>query len=334
MAYDIVTIGSATRDVFMRAKDLMVIKDARFKTGAAECMTLGSKVEISEIFYTIGGSAANTAMTFVRQGLKTACITKVGKDIRGDEITRVLLRARIDTRFIKKDSRHMSPYSVVLLTSTGERSILVYRGAGEYLQGKDIPQSAFQAKWLYITHLGGKSAEAFPWLIHKAKKHNVKIAINPGATQLRMPPNKLRPLLSLIDALILNREEASYLTKIPFQKPHLIFEKLNRWVGGLIVMTDGPNGLVVSNGKYRWHAGILHEQKRIDRTGAGDAFGSGFIAGLSQGKDIPHAIQLGSANATSVLEYMGAQPGILYKHDSIYKWGRLKIQKETIKNEK
>jgi len=30
---------------------------------------------------------------------------------------------------------------------------------------------------------------------------------------------------------------------------------------------------------------------------------------------------------------MGAQPGILYKHDSIYKWGRLKIQKETIKNE-
>src|SRR3989344_899111 len=97
MPYDIITIGSATRDVFMRARGLVVVKDPNFKTGAAECMALGSKMEIDEIFYTVGGSAANTAVTFARQGLSTACIARVGKDLRGEEIVRVLAQENVDT---------------------------------------------------------------------------------------------------------------------------------------------------------------------------------------------------------------------------------------------
>lgn len=325
MPYDVITIGSATRDVFIKTKGMVVIRNSQFKTGVAECIPLGAKVAISDIVYTVGGSAANTAVTFARQGLKTACITRVGKDLRGDEIVRLLAKETIATDFIRKDPEHMTAYSIVLLSDAGERSILVYRGAGEYLQKRDIPRDVFRAQWLYITHLGGKLASAFPWLLQQSRKYRIKVAVNPGITQLRMPRARIRPLLNAIDIFVLNREEASLLTGVSYQKPHAIFQKLDTWVKGLVVMTDGPRGVTVSDGKTRWHAGILRERKRIDRTGAGDAFGSAFVAAIARGKNVHHAIQLGSANATSILEHIGAQAGILRKKDSIFKWGKLRI---------
>lgn len=328
--YDIVTIGSATRDVFMRARDLVLIKDPRFKTGAGECLALGSKVEVSEILYTVGGSAANTAVTFARQGFHTACIAKVGNDLRGEEIIRQLGEENIDTHFITKHPKLMTAYSAVLSAPSGERSILVFRGAGETLAPEDIPRQALRTKWLYITHLGGKSAKVFAWLIRNAASRGIKIAVNPGSTQLRMAEAKLKPLLNHIDVFILNREEASYLTHIPYAKPNEVFKKLDVWVKGIVVMTDGPQGLTVSDGKTRWHAGVLKERKLVDRTGAGDAFGSGFVAGFMKKKSVSYAIQYGSANATSKIESMGAQPGLLYKKESILRWGKLKIKTGAI----
>lgn len=325
MPYDVVTVGSATRDVFMRVKDMVVIRSRRFHTGAAECIPLGSKLSITEIVYTVGGSAANTAVTFARQKCKTACVARVGDDLRGREIERALAHEGIDTRFIRMDKTRMSAYSVVLLSKSGERSILVYRGAGTALQRRDVPSDAFRTKWFYVTHLGGDSASVFPWLVRKARSQRIKIAANPGTSQLTLPHKTILPLLKAIDILIVNREEASTLTKIPYVRHDEIFKRLDTWVKGLVVMTDGPNGVTVSDGTRRWHAGILRERRRVDRTGAGDAFGSGFIAALAHGKNVSHAIELGSANATSILEHIGAQSGILRKRDSIFRWGKLNI---------
>ena len=67
----------------------------------------------------------------------------------------------------------------------------------------------------------------------------------------------------------------------------------------------------------------------VDRTGAGDAFGSGFVAGLIQASRIEYAIRLGSANATSVVEYVGAKKGIVTKNDfeKSSRWKNFKINK-------
>jgi ribokinase len=89
-----------------------------------------------------------------------------------------------------------------------------------------------------------------------------------------------------------------------------------RSVHGLSVITDGSKGCYVGDGSYMYHAGIFPERELIDRTGAGDAFGSGFVSALI-GKDsfssqvIEQAIRAGSANATSVVEYIGAWEGLL-----------------------
>ena len=51
----------------------------------------------------------------------------------------------------------------------------------------------------------------------------------------------------------------------------------------------------------------------VDRTGAGDAFGSGFLSQWSQGKNLQESIVFASANSTSVVTKIGAKEGILHK---------------------
>jgi sugar/nucleoside kinase (ribokinase family) len=99
---------------------------------------------------------------------------------------------------------------------------------------------------------------------------------------------------------------------------------------GIIVITDGKNGSILSDGKIRLRAGIFKERKLIDRTGAGDAFGAGFVAGIIQNPgDYSYAIRLASANATSNIEIIGAKTGILTKEDFLKnsRWGKLKIER-------
>jgi sugar/nucleoside kinase (ribokinase family) len=67
----------------------------------------------------------------------------------------------------------------------------------------------------------------------------------------------------------------------------------------------------------------------VDRTGAGDAFGSGFVTGYIEKKNIADAIQLGTANATACLQQLGATNGLLKKGDW-GKWGKVKVIKEEL----
>jgi len=66
----------------------------------------------------------------------------------------------------------------------------------------------------------------------------------------------------------------------------------------------------------------------VDRTGAGDSFGSGFVSGLIRFEgDIENAIQLGIANANSCLQEQGAKNGLLEKKD---KFKKVKIIKSKL----
>lgn len=97
----------------------------------------------------------------------------------------------------------------------------------------------------------------------------------------------------------------------------------------VVIMTKGPKGVIASDGKYIYSAGIFKEKRFIDRTGAGDAFGSGFVAGLIRTKKIEEAIRLGSANGTAVVEELGAKNGLLTKnrYEKEARWKKFRIAK-------
>ncbi|MBI2278930.1 MAG: carbohydrate kinase family protein [Candidatus Brennerbacteria bacterium] len=313
--FDIITIGTATRDVFLRSPKFKVLRDPEhlkklgFVTGEAECFALGSKLSVEAPVFAFGGGAVNAAVTFARQGLTTGALVKVGEDESGDALLAHLKREKI-TSFAARDKKTASAYSVVLLTAGGERTILSYGGASEDLARRDIPWNKLSARWAYLTP-GALPMALMRELVVSLKKRGTSVAMNPSGAYVKMGAEKMKPLLSLLDVVIVNREEATLLTGFDFSKERKIFKRFDDLVPGLAVVTDGPRGAKVSDGRYLYIAETFKEKKLVDRTGAGDAFGAGFVAGLIQKRDVHYALRLASANATAVVEQVGAQEGIL-----------------------
>ena len=94
-------------------------------------------------------------------------------------------------------------------------------------------------------------------------------------------------------------------------------------------MTKGPKGFTACDNQSVYTGGILKGSVYVDRTGAGDAFGSGLISALIRGKSLEEALQFASANATGVLGAWGANHGLLSLGDDIYKFGKLKLDKKS-----
>jgi len=329
--FDIITFGSATRDTFLRLKkdSFQIWEESKFITGKALCFPLGSKVFIEDLKVSTGGGGTNTACTFSNQGFKVAYCGKIGEDKRGEAIISELKRFKIDTAFLKKDKKYLTAYSVILSLPQEERTILIYRGACHFLEKKDIPwQKIKNTKWFYLAPLSEESSQVFPDLVEFAKKNKIKVAVNPGNTQLNLGEKILNPLLRKVDVLLLNREEASELSKISPDNDRDLIKKLISLTPGIVIVTKGKEGSVVSDGKYIFEAKVPSVLP-LEKTGAGDAFGSGFLSGLLKKNDIEYALQLATANATSCIQKIGAKNGLLKKGEWGI-WPRVKVEKRKL----
>ncbi|MBI4992253.1 MAG: carbohydrate kinase family protein [Candidatus Harrisonbacteria bacterium] len=348
--YDIVTIGSVTRDNFLES-DYEIIKWPKTPSGRAICLPFGEKLPIKRLFLTTGGNSANASVTFARQGFQTACFGKIGDDLSGRELSQRLKKEGVQTTFSISENRPTA-YSSLLLKG-GERTILGYHGASDTWTLNDIPWRKLKSKWWYLS-LAGESDKFLKPLLQFAKKNKIKVAFNPSGHHIGHKRKEVLSALKDSAFLVLNEGEAADLVGIPFKKEKEVFKKLDNLTPGIVAVTDGPNGVTVSDGKYLYKAGVFKEKAVVDRTGAGDAFGSGFVAGLmhaerpassvrrSEKKElsanrytldaIRYAIRLASANATSVVEHIGATEGTLTKNqfEKQRRWSKFLIKIKKI----
>ncbi len=316
--YDVITIGSATQDVFLKSDAFKHVEDPEhlkkigFPKGEAECFAVGAKIELDDFQIEFGGGAANAAVSFSNQGYDTAAIFKVGDDVVGERVIDNLEENDVDT-IVSKDKRNKTSYSSILLMPNGERTILMYRGVTDKITKRDVPFSKLKAKWGYI------SPSDMPFSVVKRsvktlKRNGAKIAMNPSKTYVQMGIKKLKPLLKKLDVVIVNREEAAELTGVDYDDEKAIFRKFDKLIDdGIAVMTQGAQGSLVSDGRYLYRAGIYEGDEVKDRTGAGDAFGTGFVVGMMRKNEVNYALKLASANALAVIEDIGAQTGLLGK---------------------
>ncbi len=317
--YDIITFGSAAQDIYLKSEKFLPAYGNKFLTGEGVCLNLGSKTEMENISFFSGGGGANAAATFAKQGLKVAYCGQVGKDCFGDLILKELKELKIDASLVKQTSEKPTNTSVILIYPAKDKTILVFRGASDFLEKKDIPWDKLKnTRWFYLAPFSGKLAELTEAFIDFAKKNKIKVAMNPGYKQLFLPHQTLERIFKKIDVLILNQEEASLITKVPYNKEKEIFRRLDNLVSGICVMTKGKEGSVASDGKYIYKAPAL-PTKEIDMTGGGDSFSAGFISGFIKKNDITFAMQLGAANSSFNLRKMGAKEGLLAKNQSFPK---------------
>jgi ribokinase len=325
MKYDVITFGSATQDIYLKSKNFLPLIDKKSKVGKSIYLPAGSKMKVDDIAFSSGGGGSNAAATFASLGLKVAYCGMVGSDYFGDLIIKELKKFKIDTSLIKRTTERVSNISLILSYPDGEKTILVYRGAADLLRFKNIPAAQVKnAKWLYLAPFAEDMAYLTEELVDFAKKNDIKVAMNPGYNQLSLPHKILERVLAKVDILILNQEEASLLTKIPYVKEKAIFKELDRLVHGICIMTKGEKGVVVSDGQLLYRAPAI-KIKLVDSTGAGDSFNSGFLSGYIKSGKIEEAIRLGVANSASCLRQLGAKQGLLKKGQPLPK---VKVFKE------
>lgn len=316
--FDVITFGSATNDIFLKLKPA--------SQGNNEvCFPLGSKIFVEDLGFFSGGGGTNSACAFANQGFKTAYVGRVGDDPAGKMIMDDLKRFNVSAAFLQKDLKNRTAVSVVLSLDK-ERTILVYQGACHFMEKEDIPwQKIKKTRWFYIAPLYEKSAELLVFLVGFAKKNKIKVALNPGANHIKLGLETLKTVFSQIDVLLLNKEEAALLSGAPTSDETGIMKKLTSVCPGIIVVTKGREGSVVSDGKYIFEASAS-EVDIVEKTGAGDAFGSGFLAGLLQKNNIEYAIQLATANSVGCIQKMGAKNGLLKKDNK--SWHKVKVIKK------
>lgn len=319
--FDVITIGSATLDIFVKSPSFKVLPSSESETGVVLCEAYGAKIEVDEMQILSGGGATNAAVSFQRKGLRTAVIAEMGKDIAAEAVLRDLHDGSVDTRYMVQEPSERTAMSVVLVAPEGGRSIVTYRGASKMLEVRDIDWSSMETRWMYISSLGGH-IELLEKIVLFGQEKGIKIAVNPGGGELAKG-EKLRNLIGQLEVLVLNAEEACALTGMTIDKQEEAFEEVRKMGARYIVITKGQQGSYVYEEGKRWQSEALGK-KAVETTGAGDAYGSGFVAGLALGWDVLKAIQLAGVNAASVVMHVGAKKGLV-SIEEFEKWEMPKV---------
>tara|TARA_Y100000310_G_C20650832_1_gene799321 strand:+ start:1106 stop:2128 length:1023 start_codon:yes stop_codon:yes gene_type:complete len=300
--FDLISIGDVTEDVFVE-----VDKVASVHCHGETChldFKFGTKLGINKVSKLIGGNAGNVAIGSSRLGLSSALYAEVGKDSQGERLLKSFKNNKVSTKYFYLKKNEKTNYSVVLYFK-GERTILVHHEHRQY----KFPRLA-KAKWLYLTSMANGSERIFPPLVKYLKKTKASLGFNPGTYQLKLGLKKLKPILKQAKFICINTEETQRLLGTKKRDFQYLTKKLQETGPEISVITDGPNGTYCYDGKNYYYCPI-YEVPLIERTGAGDAFSTGFLSALVKGKTIPEAMKWGTLNSASVIQRVGPQDGLI-----------------------
>ncbi|MBU1167258.1 carbohydrate kinase family protein, partial [Patescibacteria group bacterium] len=253
--YDIITFGGATLDIFMKDKEFEISEVTNDLKKL--CLAFGDKIIVDDVHFTNGGGGMNTATSFAQLGFKTSFLGAIGDDEIGDSIKAKLKKKNISSDLLQTIKDAKSGLSVAMHAGERERTLLLFRGANDDLRPEQVPwEKLSQTKWIYLSHLSGKSDASLSRLADFIEQNDIKLAWNPGSTQLKKGLPHLEKLLKKTTILNINKEEAELLSGITVARNKNlsqdeiddmtpVFEKLAKVGPKIIVITDGKKGAAV-----------------------------------------------------------------------------------------
>lgn len=306
-------IGGATWDVLFTTSQADLVTPAGRAEQPVLAFPYGGKVDARHVVYGYGGGAANVAVSLASLGVRPQIVTRVGSDWRGQEVTKNLHRAGCDLELVQRDRSETTALAFIVTAGGAHDHVaFVARGAsaGLVLPGR-LPLSC---SWGYVTALAspGWFAGLRP-LFASADRRGQFVFWNPGAAQLA-EASKVKSLLKHVTVLDVNDDEARLLAgklRLKGRRPPELARALHRLGPAGVLITAGAKGAYFYDGrKLHWRASC--RVRPVNTTGAGDAFGAGWLAGyLGSGGSIREAMDWGMYNASSVIMQVGAQRGIL-----------------------
>lgn len=311
MKFDVVIFGSAFVDVYLTSKDFKMVKTSKSDTGVALCEVYGGKIAVEKQVITTGGGATNVAVGLERLGLQTGCVCCVGRDMDGLLVRKELKKEGVSLLYVQQSDKDTS-HSTILVGENGGRSALVYRGASNQLSWSKVDWGRLSASWYYVSSLGGDLA-MLTKIIRDAHQKKIKVIFNPGSKEIANI-DKLKPFLAQVEVLILNLQEAAELTHHDYKNREAVMKDMGKLGVKMVVVTEGRKGANLVRGNEVIRVSAIKVDS-VEETGAGDAFGGGFLAGLIKWGKAKKALKLGVANGGAVTEHFGPKEGLLFEPD-------------------
>ncbi len=332
----VLAIGDSTINVFLQIPENSenINVDAAARTMN---FRLGSKTQLQQEVVTVGGNALNVAVGLARQGIAVEFYSIVGGDVDGQRIVSFSDREIQNSEFRIQNYNLKLKINKTLGVKTNVGYIVNYKNERFILQDTSVKPYSFSSTdyrlqttdWLFLSSVGPKYQDFFAEIIELKKKIGFRLAYNPSSNELARPVETYIETMKNCDALFVNRKEMEKILNIfvgvdllvdpksrgsaTEDKPGgLSLQKLWELNKKLVVVTDGRRGSYAFDGKKTYFEPESGAEP-IEKTGAGDAYESGFLAEYLKTGDIQKAMKNGTENAGSVIQKIGAVEGLQYK---------------------
>lgn len=302
---DVLTIGDIKLDTFIMIPTASVMCGLRERE-CKLCLDYGAKIPIEHSSSEIAGSAPNVAVGIARMGHKSAVVSVMGEDITHTLAMDFLKKNKVDTRFITAKAGKNSSFAAVL-SFRGESTQLAVHGSIDYRFPSPPPKS----QHIHVSELGEGYERLYREIIGAVKKTGARISFNPGQVQLKERKRELFAMIAASEVLFVNRAEACGLLELPQSTaPLTLLKKLFGLGANHVVVTDGADGAYAYDGTVGYFAPIF-PGKRVEATGAGDAFATGYLGARIHKRPMEEALAWASVNAASVIGTVGPTAGLL-----------------------
>jgi adenosine kinase len=248
-----------------------------------------------------GGCAANIVYGMGVLGLNPVLIAAVGKDWADYDAW--LKRHGVDTSHVLISSTQFTAHFMVTTDTELNQIASFFPGAMSEARNIELTPIMEKTGRFDIVVISPDDPEAMLRHSEVCRTEGIAFAADPSQQMARMSGDEIRQLISGAKYLFLNEYELA----LAIQKTGWSDEEILNLVEYRVVTLGSEGAKVESRNGEFVQVGVPKEKAKIDPTGVGDSFRSGFIAGLAWGLSHERCAQLGSMIATYVIETTGTQ---------------------------
>jgi sugar/nucleoside kinase (ribokinase family) len=257
-----------------------------------------------------GGAAGNVASWLTRTDVEATIVGHVGDDAAGAALTSEFDSLGVRHSNLMVDSGN-SGVVVVLVDPTGERTMFPDNGANSGLHIGDLPDlAAFDAVYLSgYSPLDPLSRPGVLEMISAIKAAGLPLYFDPASVggMMQVAISDVKAWIALMDVILLNEEEAIYLTGE--SEVSKAIDQLLLDCEAVVIKRGSLGAIGKARGSIMVTVSALPTEV-IDTTGAGDSFAAGFISEYANSKNMERALGRGAQIAARCVAIVGARPRV------------------------
>jgi ribokinase len=299
---DLISIGTISVDLYFKGEQFPHNKENFM-------LKIGTKYNANYMHEGVGGGGVNVAAAAIAGGLSAGVLGFIGDNpFRSVLLTR-LAQLDISQEYVQIKDEYLN-VSSILLTETGERTIINYRPPYDSLYSADFdPSSLLSTHAFYLGNLPDVPIEERTKLLAFIKKNGGLIFLNLGTKDCERKPEELEHHLESVDVVILNRNEFGTLANktpetINLEKSAFQIAPILR--GKKVIVTDSAKGSYGYENDEVYFQPAIEPARIVDTTGAGDGYSGAFIACYLRTKDVKDSMEKGARYAGKIIGKVGA----------------------------